>query len=102
MLSGFNILFIRLNGNFAEKAQAEINEKLLFTQENDRLQTAQEEYPFQAPRNAYPACRIIWISSVASRNLVWQIHDRTNVAQFLAKHSQRSTRNAPPHIPQVD
>ena len=75
-LSGFNILFIRLNGNFAEKAQAESNEKLLFTQENDRLQTAQEKYPFQALRNTYLACRIIWMSSVASRNLVCQIHDR--------------------------
>ena len=65
-ICGFNILFIRLNGNFAEKAQAENNEKLLVTQENDRLQTAQEEYPFQALRNAYPAFRIIWMSSVTS------------------------------------
>ena len=49
---------------------------------------------------SYPACRIIWMSSVASRNLVCQIHDRTNATQFLAKHSQRSARSAPPHIPQ--
>ena len=50
----------------------------------------------------YLACRIIWMSSVASRKLVCQIHDRTNATQFLAKYSQRSTRSAPPHIPQVE
>ena len=42
------------------------------------------------------------LSSVAYRNLVCQIHDRKNATQFLAKHSQISTRSAPPQIPQLN